>query len=326
MKKISLLISFIFLFNLFSLPMALAAQHDYDIANQSGLNFRTDINNVLQSIVTLNSGNSAPTTTFAFMFWVDTSGSDKILNIRNSANTAWISLGAVNKTNFGLVPLTGGTLTGPLSFSNTDHITLPNGTTAQRSGSPATGMLRYNTDLNSFEGYKNGAWGSLGGGGGGGGGANWMPAAGIGAFESYEYDEKVWLFQSGGGQKLILWVKIPEGYNTGTQIKSKLGFYSPAITNNFKIRVTATLVRAGQDAINSTTNQNVINTSDITNATTANKLQVLSFDLTNTVGQINSVGVSKNDLIKLELTRVTPTGTDDTSDIRFIPSSTEVLL
>lgn len=315
----------VLLITFFSLSLY-SAQHDYDIANQSGLNFRTDINNVLGAIVSQNSGNTAPTTTFPYMLWVDTSGSDKILNIRNAANSAWIVLGAVNKVNFGLASLTGAAFSGAVTFTNTDSITLPNGTTAQRPGSPTSGMLRFNTDLSSFEGYKSGAWGSLGGGGGGGGGANWQPVSGVGPVESSEYDEKVWLYQLGAGQKLILWFKVPEGYSAGTQVKARLGFYSPATTNNFKIRLTATLVRSGVDAVTSTTNQNVINTSDILNATTANKLQVLNFDITSSIGQINSVSISKNDMIKLELTRVTPTGTEDTSDIRFIPSSSEVLL
>ena len=47
---------------------------------------------------------------------------------------------------------------------------LPSGTTAQRDGSPAVGMLRHNSQLNAFEGYNNGSWGSIGGGAAGGGG------------------------------------------------------------------------------------------------------------------------------------------------------------
>jgi len=46
----------------------------------------------------------------------------------------------------------------------TAAITVPKGTTAQRSGS--NGAFRYNTDLAVFEGYANGAWGSISVGGG----------------------------------------------------------------------------------------------------------------------------------------------------------------
>ena len=54
--------------------------------------------------------------------------------------------------------------------SATGSIQIPAGDTSARDGSPSDGYLRYNTSLNSFEGYQNGAWGNLGSGGGGGGG------------------------------------------------------------------------------------------------------------------------------------------------------------
>jgi hypothetical protein len=56
------------------------------------------------------------------------------------------------------------------TFSGTGQVKLPAGTTAQRSGSPISGMIRYNSSNNNFEGYANGAWGSIGGGATGGGG------------------------------------------------------------------------------------------------------------------------------------------------------------
>jgi hypothetical protein len=51
-----------------------------------------------------------------------------------------------------------------LIYSGTGTITLPNGTTAQRPGSPAEGMIRYNSTTDTFEGYADGAWGAIGGG------------------------------------------------------------------------------------------------------------------------------------------------------------------
>lgn len=52
---------------------------------------------------------------------------------------------------------------GTLASVSTSHWTLPVGTTAQRPGTPATGMIRYNSSLSTFEGYAASAWGSLGG-------------------------------------------------------------------------------------------------------------------------------------------------------------------
>jgi hypothetical protein len=50
-----------------------------------------------------------------------------------------------------------------LAATGTSHWTVPNGTTEQRPGSPAAGMIRYNSTQSTFEGYSSGAWSSLGG-------------------------------------------------------------------------------------------------------------------------------------------------------------------
>jgi hypothetical protein len=71
--------------------------------------------------------------------------------------------GAVNLS-IGTLAVTGtSTFAGDSTYSGTGQVKLPAGTDAQRSGSPADGMIRYNTDLNSFEGYVNGVWGGIGG-------------------------------------------------------------------------------------------------------------------------------------------------------------------
>jgi hypothetical protein len=53
--------------------------------------------------------------------------------------------------------------------SNIGSAKIPNGTTAERDGSPATGYFRFNSSLSKFEGYNGTAWGSVGGGATGGG-------------------------------------------------------------------------------------------------------------------------------------------------------------
>ena len=66
------------------------AQHDYVIDNSTGANVRADINNVLQAIASNNSGSSAPSTTYAFQLFADTT--NNVMKIRNSANNAFIEL------------------------------------------------------------------------------------------------------------------------------------------------------------------------------------------------------------------------------------------
>ena len=52
-----------------------------------------------------------------------------------------------------------------LVFNGTGSITLPAGTTAQEPGTPTVGMIRYNSETDSFEGYTTTfGWGAIGGG------------------------------------------------------------------------------------------------------------------------------------------------------------------
>ena len=69
----------------------------------------------------------------------------------------------------GQTPITGalkGT-NGTVSFAGVGQTKIPSGTTAQRAASPVNGMIRYNTDINKYEGYSNGAWEIIGNGAGG---------------------------------------------------------------------------------------------------------------------------------------------------------------
>ena len=50
-----------------------------------------------------------------------------------------------------------------VTFSGTGYVQMPVGATTDRPASPTEGMFRYNTTLDLFEGYVNGAWGQVGG-------------------------------------------------------------------------------------------------------------------------------------------------------------------
>lgn len=89
-------------------------------------------------------------------------------------NTATIAGGTINNAPIGgTTPAAGAfttlSATADGTFSGTGQIKLPAGTTAQRSGSPASGMVRFNTSSTAFEGYNGTTWGTLGGGATGGG-------------------------------------------------------------------------------------------------------------------------------------------------------------
>jgi hypothetical protein len=71
---------------------------DYNVANASGASVRSDINNILQAVVTLNSGTSEPSTMYPFMIWVDTNSN--VVKMRNGANDAWLTMPfAMNASN-----------------------------------------------------------------------------------------------------------------------------------------------------------------------------------------------------------------------------------
>lgn len=73
------------------------AQHDYSIANQTGAQFRTDLNNALEAIVTQNSDEvtlTPPSTPYAYQYYIDTT--DGILYQRNGANNTWTSIRKVD--------------------------------------------------------------------------------------------------------------------------------------------------------------------------------------------------------------------------------------
>ena len=77
----------------------------------------------------------------------------------------------------------GSSLTGVvIETASTGSAEIPVGTTAQRDGSPATGMFRFNSTTSGFEGYDGSAWGAIGGGGG---------ATGAGGDEVFQENERV---------------------------------------------------------------------------------------------------------------------------------------
>ena len=55
------------------------------------------------------------------------------------------------------------TFSADTTFSSTGAVQVSKGTTAQQPGSPASGMLRFNTTLSQFEGYDGSIWGGIGG-------------------------------------------------------------------------------------------------------------------------------------------------------------------
>jgi hypothetical protein len=210
--------------------------------------------------------------------------------------------------------LTNKTLTAPVhsSYDDLAHIASPS--------SPSAGYLRVyaKNDNKLYSKTPAGLESVIGG--GGAGSIVWNDGVANAALASQENSQEVYLFESALGQELYTIVKVPATYSAGSQINMKIGHYSPSSSNTILLSSVSTLIRAGTDAVSSTTNQRTSTNSALTNSV-ANQLRVATLDLTDSSGQVNSVAVSAGDILLVKLTRGTDT---DTADIRFLPYATEV--
>jgi flagellar basal body rod protein FlgF len=95
----------------------MAQSTDKNLANQSGANFRSELNTILSAITSKNSGSSEPSgTTVAYEDYIDTSTTPATYKIRNAANDGYITIGTVS-TNLGLAALSGATFTGDITLN-----------------------------------------------------------------------------------------------------------------------------------------------------------------------------------------------------------------
>ncbi len=82
------------------------AQHDYVIDNATAAAVRADLNNALEAIRSNNSGTTEPATMFANQWWFDETTLN--LKFRNTANSAWITIGKVDQSQEEWKPHIGG--------------------------------------------------------------------------------------------------------------------------------------------------------------------------------------------------------------------------
>jgi len=72
------------------------SQSSHSVGNVSAPAFRTAMNASLQALASLNSGATAPATTYANMLWYDTLAN--ILKMRSEADDAWINVAYVDQS------------------------------------------------------------------------------------------------------------------------------------------------------------------------------------------------------------------------------------
>jgi len=152
----------------------------------------------------------------------------------------------------------------------------------------------------------------------------WFQAA-DGPRESEENDQKVYVYEAGRSQDLVMFFKVPSNYAAGDQIDLLIGLYSATADGAATIQMDAisTLIRADTDAISSTTLQHTKNATAITVTSTASQFRTTTVVIADSNGQIASTAVAAGSLIKIQLRRGTDT---DTADIKMIPNYTEITL
>lgn len=94
----------------------------------------------------------------AYIAWTPLGGSYSLGVDRDDSNKLKLTAGS---TLSGAMRLEFDSTNGNATFGSTGYLQLPSGTTAQRPGTPANGMIRYNTTTAKFEGYEAGAWANL---------------------------------------------------------------------------------------------------------------------------------------------------------------------
>ena len=153
--------------------------NNFNVANGTGAAVRAGINDIFSALRTINSASGDPSGTgnvVQFQPHIDSSTNLlKICTAVSSGTGTFTTIGNITQANLGLVNAATPTMTGDVTMSSTGFLRVPLGTDAQQpgqSGQPAAavGQIRYNSDQNRFEGYKNTGWGEIGGGAGATGG------------------------------------------------------------------------------------------------------------------------------------------------------------
>jgi hypothetical protein len=112
---------------------------NYTIENASGANVRTDLNNVFAAIQSSNSKSTdlATSQCVAGMTFLNTT--TDILKIRNSSNNGFTEIGNIDSPNLGLLPRSGGTMTGVLKIDDSSSVSTP---ALSFDGDTDTGLFR----------------------------------------------------------------------------------------------------------------------------------------------------------------------------------------
>lgn len=192
------------------------------------------------------------------------------------------------------------------------QIYLYQNTTGSVPASPSAGQmaLYFKNDGTLYKKTPAGVETAVGSGGGGGSSVRWIedvnPPVAV-----FEYNAQAYVFSDGLAQSLFAQVRVPSSYVAGTQINLLSLFYASGTSSTVLFRTEATLIRELNEAISSVANVYTSTAAAVTLATTANRLNPFTCDLTDASGLVNGVTVTAGDVLLVKLTRATGTSTLD---------------
>jgi len=135
----------------------MAQSTDKSLANQSGANFRSELNTILAAITSKNSGSTEPSgTKVAYEDYIDTSTNPATVKIRNASNDGYITVGTVS-TNLGLAALSGATFTGDITLNAQSDVRFADSDSSNYVAlqAPATISSNYTLSLPAADGTAN---------------------------------------------------------------------------------------------------------------------------------------------------------------------------
>ena len=121
--------------------------------------------------------NGTPGSSGAYTQIVIADNTPMVLHYQCSSHSLMGNSVQTNSSTANIGTLASLTVSGNISMTGTGAIDIAAGTTAQRPGSPSSGMLRFNTTSGEFEGYDGSSWGEIGGSTGGTGSADLLDIA-----------------------------------------------------------------------------------------------------------------------------------------------------
>ena len=160
--------------------------------------------------------------------------------------------------------------------------------------------------------------------GSGGSALTWQESAPVTPNPAIANNIEVYEYAPGNiGQALVAILEVPTGYNMGTPITIYNRVYSGDTSGTVFFQTLSTLIRVGVDKMDSTTNQHISTNVPLTLTPATQWVPTaVQYDITDTGGLMNGVGVSPGDLIIVELLRGADTAPSKAMAIVFatIPS------